>query len=190
MPQTPRPKSTTLYLPNPDSSSEPTSSTSTKPPSLDVLLVAQQIAHSRGHAFDIESFLAPSQRDEYLAYLASGEPSEYSKSSISASASEGAGPGASETESPSAGAYESDSADEPPNKRARLAPSLSQMYWRQRLDRLGLPRAASAPVTPRATPRELKTEPDSPASTPAPHHKKKPLTPIDKAEIRRSASYW
>ncbi|CAK9780189.1 hypothetical protein CC85DRAFT_326319 [Cutaneotrichosporon oleaginosum] len=167
MPRKHRPRTTTLYLPPPEQV-EPAA-----PPSLEVLLAAQQIAHDRGHAFDIESFLLPAQREEYLAYL----ESESERSS----------------EKRGTGEAETPTEDEPAPKRPRpLSAGPAASHWRSRL--------LTGRRTRSATPR-IKSDPDanlgSMPGTPTNHSlrdreksKQEIVLPADRPEIQASASYW
>lgn len=155
--------------------------------------MAQQIAHSRGHAFDIESFLPPSQRDEYIA-IVSGEatPAEGSEDSDTPAEGEGSEAG----ESPSSAGVGLPDGSPRPGKRQRTSSSLAQMYWRQRIDR-GLAgkdwRSGSRASTPRAS---VKPDPDAPSPAPAPStparepKAKDVITAADRTDIQASASYW
>lgn len=184
----------TLYLPPPGVPSTPTS------PSLEVLLVAQQIAHTRGQRFDIDSFLAPEQRDEYLALLRDGDDKDDGEGE--GGGDEDEGEEVREGEEESNGEKREAEPDSEgkvaegsrPAKRAKLAQHaspLAQVYWRQRLHRLGN-RSGSRSATPR-----VKNEPDevaSPAPTPTPTGPSRkqvaPLTQKERADIQSSASYW
>lgn len=225
MPPTHKPRrNTTLYLPPPAPRSDQAGSSSSpdkapaNAPSLDVLLMAQQIAHSRGHTFDIESFLLPEQREEYLAYLShegsSGEPeaeTDVVEVVEAVEVVENGTPEADKPEEPRSGSEETEQpgprepVTPPPAKRIKTGSHsntpLAQVYWKQRLDRLALAGRGRS-MTPRSsTPRaSVKPEPEEPGtpSTPAPHtphhgkHKGEqlPLTPAEKASIQESASYW
>lgn len=63
MPRSKPPKPLTLILPPPSQYTNP--STTSSPPTLEVLLLAQQIASKRGQVFDVEAFIAPDQKEEY-----------------------------------------------------------------------------------------------------------------------------
>jgi hypothetical protein len=167
MPRKHRPRTTTLYLPPPEQV-EPAA-----PPSLDVLLAAQQIAHERGHAFDIESFLLPAQREEYLALL----ERESEKGSEKHGSADAGTP----------------NDDEPSAKRPRpLSAGPAMANWRSRL--------LAGRRTRSATPR-IKPDPDasygSMPGTPTNHSlrdrekaKQEVVLPADRPEIQASASYW
>jgi hypothetical protein len=219
MPRTPRPRSTTLYLPNPGVPAAGSSGSTPAPaPTLEVLLVAQQIAHARGHTFDIDSFLSPEQRDEYLSLLAARDDDlhddEEQREGTSEPQGEGSNRGDSDTNgngnsdgpqtdtdsvtpegekrerTPSAGPGD----DRGPLKRARLAAHaspLAQAYWRQRLDRMS--------STPRIKAEDEGTPAPVVAPSPTPsytshwarrHEPPPPLTAADRAEIQESAQFW
>lgn len=184
--------------------------------------MAQQIAHQRGHTFDIESFLTPEQRVEYAALqgeeppdLPSAGTSERSGeasgvSGISGGSGEGAGSegiGTRERE-------EDEVVGTPPAKRIKLGPNtpLSQVYWKQRLDRLA--RVRSRSFSPSSSPSASVHLPGHPSHLPPPSparsreaspspwarrelrdtpvHLRKlaPVTEADKVDIAASASYW
>lgn len=169
--------------------------------------MAQQIAHSRGHTFDIDSFLAPEQRDEYIALLAEEGASAHTAPSVTEPTEPAELPDAD-----TAAEATDDEFDEPngrPSKRLRIGPHtpLAQVYWKQRMDRLGLAGHARRSATPggpsSATPK-VKADPDepgtaapSPAPTPGGTPSRKdhsapprPLTVAERVDIQGSASYW
>lgn len=200
MPRKARPRNTTIYIPPPGPGPEVAGAA----PSLEVLLMAQQIARQRGHAFDIESFLSPEQRAEYAALQGEDAPndSEPASTGTSARSVSADGDGAADSR-PGQGPEGDETTGTPPAKRIKLGPNtpLSQVYWKQRLERLARVRSRSA--TPLKEP-----EPPSPArsreASPSPwrgrelrdnahHHHRKPQPPLtasDKADISSSASYW
>ncbi|GMK56811.1 hypothetical protein CspeluHIS016_0306510 [Cutaneotrichosporon spelunceum] len=166
MPRKHRPRTTTLYLPPPEQVEAPQHN-------LEVLLAAQQLARERGHSFDIESFLSPAQREEYITLL-EREIGKSREGSAEGQSGEGSGDG---------------TPNEPAAKRRRTLSAGAAAHWRSRL----LARQRTRSATPR-----IKPEPDgSVPGTPTNHSlrdrdkgKQEVVLPADRPEIQASASYW
>lgn len=218
MPRKHRPRDTKIYVPATPQAAQP-GSPSEQPdgPSLEVLLMAQQIAHQRGHTFDIESFLTPEQRAEYAA-LQGEDPDPPSTGTSDRSAGAGSASGEGNTSHQDGGAEggstrerdEIEDLSTPPAKRIKLGPNtpLSQVYWKQRFDQLA--RVRSRSFSPSSSPanstHHAHDHPPSPArsreaspspwarrelrDTPVHLRKLAPVTEADKVDIAASASYW
>ena len=168
MPRSHPPKSIILHLPPP--SSDPSSSAGpshqrpmTTPPTLQVLLEAQRIALDKGDLLDVESFMSPSQRDEWFrlddpAAIPPEQPIGQSSSAMTLRDSPmGKGP------------REAESIATTPLPLGRSPKRTKIEHWKQRQKT----RLASAAI-PSVTTPDYKS------------HVKEP----DRAQIQAGASYW